>query len=459
MNAALGVATRLRSHRGVALLHSARNDDGCGQWSFVACDPVRVVEVYGQTISLYDRSGVVRERFDGDPLNVLQELVHEHTRRWVDKTEGPVPVAIGYLGYDLGRQIEGFRAGKARSVDNAPDMWFGLYDAVWRFDENTRKSDIIGKSAGARRSLAEAIARGDDTLKRPPVFDPLVPHSVSGSASQEKAEYARRIQRILEYVRAGDVYQVNIARRLTADIRVPGDPMALYAALMRNAPASFGAYLCTPFGEQDEVLHFMSGSPERFLYRTKGSHILETRPIKGTRRRTGDIERDRQLAEELANDEKERAEHLMIVDLERNDLGKVAELGTVRVEDMAKVIELPHLYHLVSRITCQLRTNIRFSEILQATFPGGSITGAPKIRAMEIIDELEPTRRGIYTGAVGYFGLGNALDLSIAIRTAMLDKERLVLHVGGGIVADSTAEREFEETEEKAAGWRKTLNV
>jgi anthranilate/para-aminobenzoate synthase component I len=202
-------------------------------------------------------------------------------------------------------------------------------------------------------------------------------------------------------------------------------------------------------------LAVVSSSPERFLHRAPGSDRLETRPIKGTRRRAGRPDEDARLAADLAADPKERAEHLMIVDLERNDLGRVARTGSVAVDSFARVVELPTVLHLVSTVSCL--TGAGAADILRATFPGGSITGAPKRRAMQIIDELEPFRRGVYTGAIGYLGQGGAIDLSIAIRTAVVSPSHLTVGVGGGVVADSTLGRELEETEEKAAAWRAIL--
>ena len=257
--------------------------------------------------------------------------------------------------------------------------------------------------------------------------------------------------RVHDYLLAGDCYQVNLARELAAPLEVAGDPLALLDALDRASPEPFSALIET--GE----ISIISASPERFLHRPIGSSRVETRPIKGTRRRTGDPDRDARLRAELAASDKERAEHLMIVDLERNDLGRVAEIGSVEVERFAEVVELPTLFHMESTVACRARPEISAAELLRATFPGGSITGAPKLRAMEIIAELEPRRRGVYTGAIGALGAAGSIELSIAIRTAVLCSNALTLYVGGGVVADSGCERELEETEEKAESWRRAL--
>ncbi len=445
-------AARLVGRRGRVLLHSARDDDGCGRYSFVACEPAVTLEARGRQIVVRDAAGEIRERYEGDPFERLAALCDEFDGAPAADRDGassrsaaaPVPVAIGYLGYDLGRIIEQLPAGPSLG-DDVPDLWFGFYGAVARFDRGGA-CEIVGADGVARGRLAAALNAGPDAPGPAPRLGPL-------RSDTDLAGYRAQVQRILAYILAGDVYQVNLARRLVASIERAGDALAIHAALLECAPAGFGAVLET------DAADIVSGSPERFLMRPPAGSRLETRPIKGTRKRSGDAARDRVVAAELRADPKERAEHLMIVDLERNDLGRVAELGSVIVDDFAYVVELPTLYHLVSTVSCRVRAGVGLAEILRATFPSGSITGAPKIRAMQIIDELEPARRGPYTGAIGYIGQGGAIDLSIAIRTAVVASGQLRLHVGGGIVADSTPERELEETEEKAAAWRVALSA
>jgi para-aminobenzoate synthetase component 1 len=406
---ALASAARRAGRPGRVLLHSARDDDGCGRTSYVASDPVQTIEARGRRVVVRDASGAVQVAADADPFDVLEELSATRT-------------AIGYLGYDLGRLIEacGSPVGHGAVPDTpVPDMWFGLYDDVERFDA----ADEPPPATGPAPVLGELRSEWSD------------------------ADYRRAVRRALDYIEAGDVYQVNLARRLRATIERDGDALAIYAALLAHSPCAYGALIETPDAR------IVSGSPERFLSREPGTDRLETRPIKGTRRRTGDPARDAAAAADLAADAKERAEHLMIVDLERNDLGRVAVTGSVRVDSFARIVELPTLYHAISTVSCTLRPDAGAAAILRATFPGGSITGAPKVRAMQIIDELEPTRRAIYTGAIGRLAPNGAIDLAIAIRTAVLTNNTLHLHVGGGIVADSTPDRELEETEEKAAAW------
>jgi anthranilate/para-aminobenzoate synthase component I len=247
-----------------------------------------------------------------------------------------------------------------------------------------------------------------------------------------------RVERVRDYLGAGDVYQVNLARRHVARVTAPGDALALYAALTATSPAPFGAVL-----EADGV-ELVSSSPERFL--ASVGDRLETRPIKGTRPPGA------AGVAELADAPKDAAEHLMIVDLERNDLGRVAETGSVRVDALGYIVELPTLVHKVSRVSARPRANLGYAELLRSTFPGGSITGAPKVRAMQLIDELEPARRGPYCGAFGYFA-PTGFDLALAIRIGVIKGHELRIHVGGGIVADSDPAAELAETELKAAGW------
>jgi para-aminobenzoate synthetase component 1 len=342
---------------------------------------------------------------------------------------------IGFFGYDLARVVEKLPGGPDVGKDS-PDLWLGAYGAVARWDGATGP-EVVGPDDAARARLSDHLAR--------PAPPTLLPRFSQLVADDDGDHHIARVERIRDYLAAGDVYQVNLARRLVARMVSPGDPLALYAELAAVAPAPYGALI-----EADGVT-VISGSPERFLARV-GDRI-ETRPIKGTRPlgATG--------AADLAASAKDAAEHLMIVDLERNDLGRIADTGSVIVDELGYVLELPALYHKVSRVSAKPRPGTGFAELLRATFPGGSITGAPKVRAMELIDELEPARRGPYCGALGYFGEGGAFDLAIAIRIGVLAGSELRIHVGGGIVADSDPAAELAETETKAAGWIAALDA
>ena len=393
---ALDAAARLAGRPGRVLLHSASDADGLGRASFAAADPVEVV------------TG------GAGALDRLEALARDH-------------IVIGWLGYEAGRRLVGLPP-----RDDDAEMWFGAYRAVYRYDERTGAGTIIGPDPAPLDAILASSFSSSSSISSSITLHPEDPGDLA---------YRLGFDRVKAYLAAGDCYQVNLARRLVADVDHL-DPLEVYRRIAQVSPAPCGAVI------EGDGLSVVSSSPERFLARDAGSDRLETRPIKGTRRRGA-------AADELASDEKERAEHLMIVDLERNDLGRVADTGTVAVDSFARVVELPTVLHLVSTVSC--RTRAGAADVLRATFPGGSITGAPKRRAMEIIDELEPFRRGVYTGAIGYLAPGGALDLAIAIRTAVLSPRRLTIAVGGGVVADSRLERELEETEEKVAAWRAAL--
>jgi para-aminobenzoate synthetase component I len=438
----LRAAARLAGRRGRVVLHSGRDDDGLGGASYVGAEPVASLAARGRILVERDARGDVRRRWEGDPIAAAEEFARAHGADLAAPVGEAAPAVVGYFGYDLGRAIERLGPGPAGG-DDVPDLWLGAYPAlaVWGRDTD---GAIVGEPDAAR-ALAAALAvggGGDDTPGAPPRLGAIV-------AEDDGAAHRARIARVLEYIAAGDVYQVNLARRLVAPIEAPGDALAIYAALAAVAPAPYGALV-----EGDGVT-VVSGSPERFL--TRAGDRIETRPIKGTRPRSPDHARDRAAAAELAASEKDAAEHLMIVDLERNDLGRVAVTGSVEVERLGYVVELPTVHHLVSRVSAMLRPGVGLAELLRATFPGGSITGAPKVRAMQIIDELEPVRRGPYCGAFGMVGGGGAIELAIAIRIAVIAGGELRIHVGGGIVADSDPAAELAETEDKAAGWRRAL--
>ncbi|MSP16434.1 MAG: anthranilate synthase component I family protein [Myxococcales bacterium] len=429
--APIDAARRLAGLPGRFLLASGSDADGRGRWSFAGAMPERVL------------SWRVGE--SGDPFAELEALADGP----VDPDGGPLPRAVGFLGYGLGRVVERLPA-RARDDLGLPELWLARYGAVFRHDHVTGESVVLGEDAAAVATLAARLAAPPSTTATTatapaPRLGPLL-------ADEDAAVHLAAVARALEYIRAGDVYQVNLARRLSAVVIEHGDPLALFERL---AGVPYGALL--ECGDGPDRFAVVSASPELFLARAAGAIRVETRPIKGTRRRGANPEEDRALAAELAADPKERAEHLMIVDLERNDLGRVARIGSVRVDGFARALPLPGVHHLVSTVSADVVPGAGHAQLLRATFPGGSITGCPKVRAMELIDELEPVARGPYTGAIGWLGGGGSLHLSVAIRTAVLTQGALHLHVGGGVVADSRPERELEETEEKALAWRAAL--
>ncbi|HEU5060334.1 MAG TPA: anthranilate synthase component I family protein [Kofleriaceae bacterium] len=391
--------------RGRVLLAGPPDGDGIAGWSLSAAEPDAELEVRGDRIALRGAGGQTRWRGTGDPLEVLEGMSREY------------PLGVGWIGYEIGRRLHGLAPRPAPGAE--PDLWFGFW----------------GQATGPQPLDSEGV---------------LEASALFGLDDGDLEAYRRGFARVQDYLLAGDCYQVNLARQLRAPVAQPVDPVALFRRIARRSPAAYAAVI-----DPGDGWSIVSVSPERFLHRAPGSDRVETRPIKGTRRRTGDPAEDARLAAELAADPKERAEHLMIVDLERNDLGRVARTGTVSVDSFARVVSLPTVLHLVSTVSC--RTSAGVGDLLRATFPGGSITGAPKRRAMQIIDELEPFARGAYTGAFGTLTRAGGLDLAIAIRTAVVSPAEIRVAVGGGVVADSTLERELEETEEKAAAWRAAL--
>ncbi|HEY4187697.1 MAG TPA: anthranilate synthase component I family protein [Polyangia bacterium] len=382
----------------------------------------------------------------GPSLTALEEAWRQARERWDNEDEAgvPVPVGVGWLSYELARAWLPIPR-RARDDHGWADFEVRFYDAIAVRDVASGDCRILACETDAAERLA-------DLWSRPAVALPA-PSIGAFVAETERDDHERAVERIKAYLRAGDAYQVNLARRLIAPLG-PGDPLLLAAALRARAPAPHAIWMgarSIPEGPIDRYV--IGNSPERFLSLDRRGQ-LETRPIKGTRPRQPSAREDAAMRAELLAAAKDRAEHVMIVDLERNDLGRVCRTGSVRVDDLLRVVDLPTVFHLESTVRGELRPEVGLGELLRATFPSGSVTGAPKRRAMEIIEELEPVRRGIYTGATGWLGAGGELDLAVAIRTATVADGRLSLSVGGGIVVDSVAAAEWEETEVKARAFR-----
>ncbi|MFV3074218.1 aminodeoxychorismate synthase component I [Niveispirillum fermenti] len=439
----------LAGRRGAVLLDGGAADAGRARYSILAADPFAWIEAAGDGRVLRDGGPLA-----ADPFTALEQALRPFAR---PAAGGELPAftggAIGFMGYELGRHLERLPPPHAMGLD-LPDMAFGLYDTVavldhatgtgWVISGGEREADPAARPALARRlardladRLAAAPALPPDTgdgLMRPPGWQ----------AELDPADYRHRVARILDYIRAGDIYQANMTQRFLGRLRPGVTAWDAYRRLRPRMAAPFSAFLDLGGGRA-----VASGSPERFLSLSAGGAI-ETRPIKGTRPRHADPVRDANLAAELLASEKDRAENLMIVDLLRNDLSRVADIGSVRVPGLWELESYRTVHHLTSVVTGQLRSGLGPLDLLRATFPGGSITGAPKIRAMEIIHELEPARRGPYCGSVMWIGWDGAMDSSIVIRTAALAGDRVQVQAGGGIVADSDPEEEYQESLTKA---------
>jgi para-aminobenzoate synthetase component 1 len=373
-----------------------------------------------------------------DPLGALRERL---AARRIDWPEAPVPFpfgAVGYVAYDYGRRLEAL---PARAADDLgiPDCHFAFYDAVAAFDHASGAAFVCarpGAGAAARR-LCDRIrgaARAGGRL-------PRLLATLRSTFSRD--EYVEAVLRVKDWMEAGDVFQVNLSQRFLTETDDSG--LEIYRRLARANPAPYAAYLSGPDG-----LEIVSASPERFLL-VEGDRV-ETTPVKGTRPRGANPADDAALARDLLSSAKDRAELVMIVDLMRNDLGRVARFGSVEVPELGALTSHATVHHLHGTVTARLAPGRDGIDLLTACFPGGSITGAPKVRAMEIIEELEPVRRGVYTGAIGYFSDTGRSETSIAIRTLVVRDGRASFSVGGGIVADSDPVAEYEETLAKGRG-------
>ncbi len=419
-----------------------------GRFSFVGAAPFLVLRSREGRTELI-RGGEVR-RIDRDPLDVLAEVLKAHR---ADAPSEGIPFCgggVGYLGYDLGRRYERL---PARPPDDLglPDLHVAFHGAAIAFDHEAGRVCVCGPFGDAVRHLSRQVEAIAAATKETPEDASRVQGGIPLTSSFSRGEYTDAVRRVKDYIAAGDVYQVNLSQRFLA--RLPTDPLALYLRLRQRSPAPFSAYL--DLGDAQ----ILSSSPERFLRVYGRDRTVETRPIKGTRPRGETGEEDCRLTAELLQSEKDRAELVMIVDLERNDLGRVCRFGSVRVPELIALEPYASVFHLVATVTGELAPGRGVADLLRATFPGGSITGAPKLRAMEIIDELEPVSRGPYTGSLGYFSFSGDADLNILIRTLIVRGDRVCFHAGGGIVADSDPDAEYEETLHKARGMMRALGA
>jgi len=421
-------------------LDSAQKDGRLGRFSFVGSRPFLVLRTAGGVTTIEEAGRI--ERTTLSPFGVLRKLL---SRFKAPRFEKPVPFtggAVGYFGYELCHFIEKLPPSVERDLP-FPDMHLAFYDHLVAWDSLNGSAYLIAYGENAKEKLKILEAK---------LSSPAAPvESLAGfrglQSNFTRDAYICAVEKAIDYIAAGDIFQVNLSQRFT--VKTDVEPYALYERLRSLNPAPFAAYISLPEGQ------ILSSSPERFLKLT-GSRI-QTRPIKGTRPRGRTPEEDEILSRQLLMSEKDNAELAMIVDLERNDIGRVSSYGSVKVVERRVLETYPTVFHLVATVEGHLHQTKDITDLLKATFPGGSITGAPKIRAMEIIRELEPTRRGIYTGAIGYIGFDGDMDLNIVIRTMLLEGGRAHFQVGGGIVADSDPETEYEETLHKGRALLQSL--
>lgn len=426
---------------GLALFDSALRHSQLGRYSFLGIDPFAKLEA--------DRAGVRLNGVElaGDPFEAIGELCARYR-------VGPAPDAppfqtglAGYFGYGLRHHVE--RVPSHARVDIAwPDLILGLYDLVLAVDHVEERGWLMASgypetTPQARHARAEArIGWARERLRTARQGAATPSWAIAAKPDLRQSEFEHAVRRTIDYIEAGDIYQANITQRFRARLPSGFDRLSLYQALRLRNPATFGAYL--DFG----ATGILSSSPERFLRLADGK--VETRPIKGTRPRGRGAAEDQALAAELLASAKDRAENLMIVDLLRNDISRVCKVGSVKVPTLFGLESYATVHHLVSVVAGELAPGRSAVDLLRACFPGGSVTGAPKIRAMEIIAELEPTSRGPYCGSIGYLSADGGMDSNIVIRTYCIQGQDLTFQVGGGIVADSDPRAEYEESLAKA---------
>ncbi|MBI2829584.1 MAG: aminodeoxychorismate synthase component I [Chloroflexi bacterium] len=458
------LGTRLSASRTFDLIsrenHSFFLDSGMdhqklGRYSFMGCDPFLVLKSTGRDITLLQ--GAEEKHLDGNPFDVLSQLLQQYR---LDYRSAPVPFiggAVGYLSYDLCHFIERLPRRAINDLE-LPECYLGFYDVVVAFDHLQDKAYIVS-TGFPEQTEHQRLKRAGERLKEmksrlacipcPGKQTTLLIRQTELKSGFTHQGYVEAVEKARQYIIAGDIFEVNLSQRFDAELSI--HPYELYQRLRQRNPAPFASYLGF-----DEV-SIVSASPERFL-RLQGD-LVETRPIKGTRPRGQTPQEDRALTRELLSSVKDKAENMMIVDLERNDLGRVCRFGTVKVTELAILETYPTVFHLTSTVVGRLREGKNCIDLLKATFPGGSITGAPKVRSMEIIDKLEPTRRSVYTGSIGYIGFNGDMDLNIVIRTFIVKGNRAYFQVGGAVVYDSDPEAEYQETLHKGKALVDALNL
>jgi para-aminobenzoate synthetase component 1 len=419
--------------------------NGSGRFDILTAQPVVTLVTQGESTEIRDISGV--HHTEDDVFTLIRKQLGEPLVPMLD-----LPFAggaLGYWGYDLARRYHRVPE-LAQDAEQLPEMAVGIYDWAIILDHQELIARLVSRQryAETAKILPQIMAR---LQNKSPIEkkDEKTPFKVDGKITSNLTleAYRNAFNAVQKYLHEGDCYQVNLSQRYAA--QASGDAYMAYLELRRLSPAPYSAFLDWP---QAQIL---CASPERFLQVRQGN--VETKPIKGTRARSADAAEDMRLAEELRHHSKDRAENLMIVDLLRNDLGKSCEPGSISAPKLFEVESFANVHHLVSTVEGKLKSGCDALDLLRGCFPGGSITGAPKQRAMEIIEQLEPHRRGVYCGAIGYLGNDGNMDINIAIRTLVYSGKEIRCWAGGGIVADSQCEAEYQETLDKAAAMLELL--
>jgi len=471
----LSALEALRRDGHPVLLESARVNGRIGRYSFVTADPYLIFKSRGDTVELilpqtpqgkYGRRATTKRK----SLEKLRELLNNYRTGRIAGLPPFTGGAVGYFSYDFAHQIEKLPRNAVADID-VPDACFIFVDLVIAFDHILDKTWVIvnpgardqelgfrrpelghwdrlydeaGERLGTTIARLESERRGGTPQEKPHEQG----RGLSLSAGLTQAQFESMVVRCKEYISAGDIYQANLSQRFSADLG-GADTLSLYKLLRAVNPSPFAAFL------DFDDLQLVSSSPERLIRLYEGG--ADTRPIAGTRRSGSDQAEMHELFTELLTNEKERAEHIMLLDLERNDLGKVCAYGSVAVDEIMAVESYSHVIHIVSNVRGKLAPGRDAFDLFRAVFPGGTITGVPKVRCMEIIDELEPVARGLYTGSIGYFSNAGDMDMNIIIRTFVVKDGSAYLQVGAGIVADSDPAAEYLETLQKAEGLKKAL--
>lgn len=410
-----------------------------GRYDIIAADPYIMIKTFAHDTEILYVDGR-SEHSTADPFAIIQSLLGESVSQL--HTVPFAGGALGYFAYDLVRRIEALPAIAEHDID-MPDMAIGIYDWAVVTDHQQRRTWLSGYGKDER-----TIAKWDrlqEMFHRPSTIPASAiekkPIPYKPQSNMDRTSYAHAFNKIKHYIRQGDCYQVNLAQRFSIDFC--GDPWAAYRRLRRLNAAPFGSFFNIPEGA------ILSTSPERFLQ--VHNRLVESKPIKGTRPRSLQVHEDRALSEALLESTKDRAENLMIVDLIRNDIGKTCDYGSVVVPRLFALESFATVHHLVSTVIGRLASGADVLELLRGCFPGGSITGAPKIRAMEIIEELEPHRRSVYCGSIAYIGFDRNMDSNIIIRTSLYHRGKMHYWAGGGIIMDSKLDAEYQECLDKAA--------
>lgn len=444
------------------MLESAENSDEGGRYSFVGSEPRILFQARGREVTVTEYGESRSFQAEGDPLHELQKVMSRFKPVTMPGLPRFAGGAVGYMTYDMVRFFEptiGEPPREPNAPNEVPDMVFMITDTILIFDHRLRRLRVLsnavvdGDADTAYDIACEKIEALIERLSRPAFLPPVNIHHSGPTepprSNTTREEFHAMVNASHEFIHAGDIFQVVLSQRFETDFE--GDALQLYRALRHINPSPY--LFCLKFGSEFALV---GSSPEVHVRAIEGN--ITIRPIAGTRKRGATAEEDDANAEDLLADPKERAEHLMLVDLARNDVGRVSEFGTVRVTDFMTIERYSHVMHIVSNVVGKLRDGCNAYDVLRATFPAGTVSGSPKVRAMQIINQSEKSRRGAYAGAVGYFGFDGNHDSCITLRSVLLKDGKAFVQAGAGIVADSTPEGEYQETVNKAMGMMRAID-